>query len=252
MACRRGNRRVSTAANDAKERPGTSPGRGKRSIIAMAKLTGPLLSFGARGQIGKAMVVAKWRGIDYARQYVVPANPQTTAQQLNRSMFAMLREMWKLSPAAVRAPWTSFAQGRPFLPVNKYVGENIRLLNGTTDLQAMIMSPGAKGGLPPSSVSAAAGGATGEIDVTVNVPTQLPDGWSITEIAATAVVDQIPTGLFSGNYVADTEANPANDITLTGFQAAEDCVAFGWVVYEKPDGTLAYSVSVADTVTSGA
>jgi len=43
----------------------------------MSKLTGPLLSFGARGQIGKAMVTSTWKGVPYARQYVVPANPQT-------------------------------------------------------------------------------------------------------------------------------------------------------------------------------
>ena len=57
----------------------------------MAKLTGPLLSFGATGQIAKTMVVGTWRGIDYARQYVVPANPRTTAQQANRTRFALLR-----------------------------------------------------------------------------------------------------------------------------------------------------------------
>ena len=218
----------------------------------MAKLTGPLLSFGATGQIGKTMVIGTWRGIDYARQYVVPANPQTTAQQANRTRFAFLRELWKLSPSEVRAPWTAFATGRKFLNFNAFVGENNRLLVGETDMQAAIMSPGARGGLPPVSVSASTGSSSGEVDVDFTLPTQIPDGWTITQIAAAAIQDQDPTGIFSGPFVADTAANPATSLTLTGLGAGENCVAYGWVEYEKPDGLTAYSVSLADTATSGA
>jgi hypothetical protein len=218
----------------------------------MAKLTGPLLSFGARGQIGKAMVTSKWRGIPYARQHVIPANPRTTAQVANRTLFAMLREMYKLAPAALRAPWEAFATGRPFLPVNKFVGENVRLLQGDTDFANAIMSPGARGGLPPSSVSAATGGATGEVDVTIVVPAQLPDGWTVTECAACAFTQQTPYGTFTGPLVAGTDATAAYEITLAGFAAGADVECFGWVVYEKPDGLLAYSVSVYDLTTAGA
>lgn len=218
----------------------------------MAKLTGPLLSFGASGQIGKAMVVGSWRGIDYARQYVKPANPQTTAQQANRTRFALLREMWKLSPSEVRAPWTAFATGRKFLNFNAFVGENNRLLVGQTDLQQAIMSPGARGGLPAVSVTASTGAATGAVDVDFVLPDQIPDGWSISQIAAAAVVDQDPTGIFSGPFVADTAASPATSLTLTGFASAANCVAYGWVEYTKPDGLTAYSVSLSDTATAGA
>lgn len=218
----------------------------------MAKLIGPLLSFGATGQIGKAMVVGTWRGINYARQYVVPANPRTTAQQTNRTRFAFLRELWKLSPSEVRNPWTAFATGRKFLNFNAFVGENNRLLVGQTDMQSAIMSPGARGGIPPVQVLASTGAGSGEIDVDFTYPTQLPDGWTVTQIAAAAIIDQDPTLIFSGPFVADTAAAPGTSITLTGMGAAEDCVAYGWIEYEKPDGSTAYSVSLADTATSGA
>lgn len=218
----------------------------------MAKLTAPLLSMGARGQIGKSMVVAKWRGIDYARQHVVPANPRTTAQQNNRTRFALLREMWKLAPPTVQAPWTAFATGRPFLNFNKFVGENNRLLNGATDFSTAIMSPGARGGLPPLNMVAATGVGTGEITVTVTPPDQLPDGWTVVEVAAAAFPEQDPVGIFSGPFVAGTEVNPATPIELDGFDSGEDVAAFGWVVYEKPDTSLAYSVSLYDAVTAGA
>lgn len=218
----------------------------------MAKLTAPLLSFGARGQIGKTMVVGSWRGVKYARQHVVPANPRTTAQQANRTRFAFLREMYKLAPPAVQAPWIQFCKGRPFLPFNKFVGENNRLLNGETDLQNMIVSPGAAGGLPPISVAAVSGGDPGEVDVTIVPPAALPDGWSITECGAAAVHDVDPVSLFDGVFIAATDATAPYEITLEGLGTGENCVAFGWVVYEKPDGSAAFSVSVADTVVSGA
>lgn len=214
----------------------------------MAKVTGPLLSMGARGTIGKSIVMASWKGVKYARQHVTPANPRTTAQQANRTRFALLREVYKLAPAIVRAPWEAFVQGRPLMAVNKFVGENNRLLNGELDMLLAQMSPGARGGLPPVSVVAAAGLATGEVVVTVEVPDTLPDGWTVTAAHAAALVDQDPTGLFSGNFVAGSDVAPPYEVTLAGFEAGQALVAYGWVEYAKPDGKAAYSVSLSDAV----
>ncbi|GAI34670.1 unnamed protein product, partial [marine sediment metagenome] len=50
----------------------------------MAKLKAPLLSLGASGAIGKAIVYFPWKGLDCAREYVVPTNPDTDAQKLQR------------------------------------------------------------------------------------------------------------------------------------------------------------------------
>jgi hypothetical protein len=47
----------------------------------MAKLKAPLLSFDARGKLADTLVFSSWKGIATARQYVVPANPNTTLQQ---------------------------------------------------------------------------------------------------------------------------------------------------------------------------
>lgn len=214
----------------------------------MAKLTAPLLSMGARGQIGKSMVVGNWRGIDYARQYVTPANPRTVAQQANRTRFALLREMYKLAPAAVRAPWDAFASGRPFTGVNKFVGENNRLLAGQADFANAIMSPGANGGLPPVSIVVANGAVDGEVTVTVNVTDQLPEGWTVHSCAAAAHLEQDPTGLFTGPFKAGTDNAAPYSITLDGFTLGDEVRAYGWVIYSKPNGALAYSVSLNDVV----
>lgn len=51
----------------------------------MAKLNAPLFSFNASGKIAKALVYFSWKGLDVVRSYVVPTNPKTTAQELQRS-----------------------------------------------------------------------------------------------------------------------------------------------------------------------
>jgi len=46
----------------------------------MAKVTGPIHSDSASGKLADAMVFATWKGVKYVRQYVIPANPQSSDQ----------------------------------------------------------------------------------------------------------------------------------------------------------------------------
>lgn len=81
----------------------------------MAKLTAPLLSLGASGQIAKTMVAATWKGIPYMRQFVIPANPKTAAQVAQRASFTASVNAWRsyLTDATVRAAWRVFAGVQP-------------------------------------------------------------------------------------------------------------------------------------------
>src|SRR4051812_13108228 len=174
----------------------------------MAKLTGALLSFGARGQIGKTLVVSKWKGIPYARQHVVPANPRTTAQQTNRRIFAFLRELFKRAPAAITGPFDAFASGRPLTGMNKFVGENTRVLQGETGLDNLIISPGARGGLPPITFTATDSVTANQIDVSMSAPAA-PTGWTCVGAVAVAVPDQAPDGIYEGTiYSAEDDVSP--------------------------------------------
>lgn len=56
----------------------------------MAKLKAPLMSLGAAGQIGKTLVFFGWKGINAVREYVIPANPDTTLQQTQRGYVTTL------------------------------------------------------------------------------------------------------------------------------------------------------------------
>lgn len=217
----------------------------------MAKLVAPLLSFGAYGQIGKTMVTAAWRGVKYARQYVIPSNPQTTAQQTTRTTFAMLREMWKLMSPDQRAPWNAFAQGRKFTGVNALIGENMCVIRGDPGMDDFIGSPGAKGGIGAASIVGAGGGGSGEIDVVFTDPT-LPSGWTITNHFSVAFPDQDPALDFVGPFTVDNDAAADPTITLSGLTPSADYCVTSWVVYLKDTGETAYSPSVTEIITATA
>lgn len=217
----------------------------------MAKVTAPLLSFGSRGQIGKAITFSKWRGIDYAKQYAAPANPNTTAQQLTRDIFRTLNTMWVLAGPLLVAPWFAFATGRPFTDRNAFVGQNLRDLRGEADMALFIGSPGARGGLPPTSVTASTGTGTGEIDVAAVNPAA-PTDWTLLSFIAVGFPDQAPEAGFGGPLVEGEDTATFNAVTLAGFPAATLINVVGYLQWQKPSGETAYSVSILDQATSGA
>jgi hypothetical protein len=217
----------------------------------MAKVTGALLSFGARGQIGKTLVMSKWKGIPYARQHVVPANPKTTAQQTNRKIFAFMRELFKRAPAAMVDAFNAYAIGRPLTGMNKCVGENVRVLQGQTDLDFLIVSPGNGGGLPPITFSAVTGSAAGDIDVAISVP-DAPAGWTLTSAISVAVPQQSPSGIFAGAMVSAEDVSTPYAPDLTGLVAGAIYVVGGFLKWTKPDGSIAYSASSSAVATAHA
>ena len=48
-----------------------------------------------KGRIGKKMVAGTWKGHEYIRPYVVPANPNTEAQRAHRELFANAVKAWQ-------------------------------------------------------------------------------------------------------------------------------------------------------------
>jgi len=77
----------------------------------MAKLIAPLMSFGARGQIGKAIVYSIWKGISTARQLVTPKNPRSNAQLAQRALMSAVVAAWR-RPALtsdIRNAWDRLA-----------------------------------------------------------------------------------------------------------------------------------------------
>lgn len=215
----------------------------------MAKVVAPLLSFGGSGQIGKSIVFGTWRGIDYARRYVIPANPKSTSQTFQRACFGTLREIWKRLDTDGRAPWQSYASGRKFLGLNAFIGENRLSMGTAADIEDLIGSPGAQGGVPLEDASFASGSSSGEIDVDVTVPS-MPTDWTITATVALALHAQAPDATLVEPPTVTKVTMATWDLTITGLTAGEDYVIAVWMVMTKADGSVAYSPSITGTATA--
>lgn len=213
----------------------------------MAKVTAPLLSFNASGQIGKSIVFAKWRGVDYARQLVQPANPDTVNQQETRNTFSWLNNVWRYFPAEVQEAWNAYAQGQPLTGRNGLIKLNLSNLRSETDLTNLIMSPSAKSGPVAASMVITPGDDQLSIALT---PGSLPDGWTIDEAVAAAIPQQDPQTGTDYSTVAGTDDTDPYEIVLTDLADATEYVVGGWFKYVRPDGTFAYGPALMDTATT--
>lgn len=216
----------------------------------MSKNIAPLFGFDAGGQLGKALVYSKWRGIPYTRRYVIPSNPNTTNQATTRSMFRTANSMWLLMPTLGVAPWAAYATGKPYTDRNAWVGRFISAFRGPPALETMatlVASPGARGGIPPSTVVAA---GNGTLTATLTAPSA-PTGWSVTSADGIAFVDQDPVDPWTQTILSDTQDTPSGqDYSLDfGTPAAGDYIVCAWIVWTKPDTTTAFSISLNDTAT---
>lgn len=95
-----------------------------------ALVNGPLFSLEARGAVGKAIVYAKWKGRDYVRKYVVPANPRSLAQQFQRGILESLSHWWAYLGTTNKATWQTLANSHNYSTFNAYCKFN---LDGETD-----------------------------------------------------------------------------------------------------------------------
>jgi hypothetical protein len=215
----------------------------------MAKTTAPALSFGASGAIADTMVYGSWRGVPYVRRHVIPANPRSQAQTLTRDIFRTMSQMWKQAPGMLSAPWDEFAKGRPFLGVNRFMGDNVRVLRADAMNETMaefIGSPGARGGLPPSALVITP--STDALNVAVTTPTP-PEGWTLTALQGVAFLDQNPIETFDQPILSEEDTVGAGELDFTGLEGGELYVVSVWLLWEKSNGDTAYSVSLTDTAT---
>lgn len=212
----------------------------------MAKLTAPLLSFSAAGSIAKSIVYSRWKGIKYARQHTIPANPNTNAQQLTRVAFTWVHDAYKYFPADVQAPWIQYAKGQPFTGPNAFSTANIAGLRGATDLSNLIFTK-PTGGAPPTQAMTVTPG-TGSLTIAATAPT-LPSGWTIVKFVAIAMKDIYPSPESDAriNYSGSDGTSPYS-VTLTGLATVSHIVG-GFFFLTKPDGSPAYSGSINGTGT---
>lgn len=212
----------------------------------MSKVTAPLLSFDASGQIADTLVYASWKGRAYARKYVIPSNPNSSGQQLTRNTFAYLARLWQYMPAGAKGAWDLYAQNSRFTANNGFMKQNNGVLRTETDLLNIIMSPAAGGGIVASGIGLAV--ASGQITATLTAPT-LPAGWTITNGWAMAIRNEDPQTSDIFDVGSGSDATDPYEITITGLTDSEEYVVGGWFEYVRDSGDTVYGLAITDTAT---
>jgi hypothetical protein len=196
----------------------------------MSKVTAPLLSFSAGGQIAKTQVYASWKGIPYVRRYVIPANPRSAEQTLTRTTFAWLNNVWRIAPGDFQAPWTAGATTRQMSNRNLFLSKNTGLLRSQADVTGMIMSPGAKGGI---AITPTITPGDDQLTVAATAPDPLPAGWSVVKLVAAAILQQDAQEDEAYEMTVGSDATSTYSIVLTGLDSAAAYVVGAWFVFQR-------------------
>lgn len=92
----------------------------------MVKLRGPMMSMAASGTLADTITFATWKGRPYARERVIPSNPQTGAQTGRRAMMKWLTQSWVDVDAPDRATYQDIADGLVASTFNAFISENLK------------------------------------------------------------------------------------------------------------------------------
>lgn len=152
----------------------------------MVKVSGPMMSFDASGKIAKTAVFAKWKGRNYVRKLVTPANPKSALQVSVRAMLKFLSQQWAGIGSTPQGTWDDLAAATQISPFNAYVSRN---QSRWREFQAPSQSyPAAETGTPPVATLDSATGGPSYIDVAMTITT-LNDVWGV-------ILFRSPTGTF--------------------------------------------------------
>lgn len=125
----------------------------------MAKVVGPLMSFDATGTVAGTATFSKWKGRNYVRQRVTPANPQTAAQTGVRTNMAGLVALYKANLATVKSNFATLAAQNSYSEFNAFTAFNQkRQSNG----QAPAITPSPTEDAPSANATGLAASVNGK------------------------------------------------------------------------------------------
>lgn len=212
----------------------------------MPDLTAPLLSLDASGTIAKTLTYSRWRGIKYARQRVVPTNPNTTSQQHVRSCFAYLSDLWKYGPTALHQTYLLAAKGRPLTDRNLFTKTNQPYAFANATDEQVLASPSTGGAPAPANLVL----TPHSTHIGVNLwGATLPPGWTTIAGWAIAWHQETPTThVFVPPIAYDTDADPTL-LDITGLTNGVLYVVSAYLEFADATGKTQYSIALNDTAT---
>lgn len=202
----------------------------------MARITFSPLIIAASGKV-KDTVFSKWKGRNYIRARVTPANPQSAAQTLVRDSLARCVTLWQSNNTRAKNAWDLYASPYSMSGYNKFVSANRALEQASSELKYSAHNANID---LQSAMAAVSGSGSGEIDVTWSGGTIGGDYWCL--IAVRKVGEDTFTEI-----EFDTTLNSAGLQTITGLTPSSQYQVYT-CVYN--DTTLELSESMSDTATA--
>lgn len=179
----------------------------------MAKVTGPLMSLTASGQLGKSIVFLKWRGIADVRKWIKPANPKTADQVTERNNFKEAVTKYHTLAGNDMLALRDMSKGKPYTGFNQWI-KWIRDAFQATITWVTIKNVGASDITTSGAKISATPDASGVLKVLYGTT---PGSWT------GSVEEETPGG----------NADVAHTITLSGLSATTEY----WYTVEYPLAT---------------
>jgi len=173
---------------------------------------------GFSGKVGP-VVGGKWKDIDYMRSYVIPANPNTAAQQAVRAKFAQLVVTGRALLATILQPyWDPFLSNMSGF--NSWISENYALSDsdGVIDRTAVM----AKGTLESNAIVSAIKSST-SVPVIYN---GVPAGNGLISDFVVAIVYDTSTDIAYFEVGNETRGDAETTVTVPADITPADCFAF--------------------------
>lgn len=174
----------------------------------MARVYGPLHSDDASGSLKGGTCFSKWKGRNYVRQVVTPANPKSAKQLGVRSMMGFLAQAWAALSTNSKATWQAAATALQLAPFHVYMKENLQrwqlFQSPTTD------SPAAEASTPLTVSAHTFTGGQGFATLSLT-PSGATSIWGFAIFRDTAAI----TAPNWNNCVAVIPADGANAVSYT-------------------------------------
>lgn len=120
----------------------------------MVKVNAPAMSLDASGSLAGTLVFSKWKGRNYVRQLVKPANPRSGGQVGVRAMFKFLSQIWDGLSDANKATWEDRADDLIASTFNAFISYNQKRWRDFNT--PSIEDPAAETGTAPSALTGVA------------------------------------------------------------------------------------------------
>jgi hypothetical protein len=144
----------------------------------MVKLKAPMMSLGASGSIGGAVVFSSAKGRAYARQLVIPSNPKSGPQVGIRAMMKFLSQQWTALSGVQKADWDTRAAQTNISPFNAFVAYN--LVRWRSFLGPSKLDPADVIAVAPAAPTTTVTAGVRQLGLSIADGAQLPDwGWMI-------------------------------------------------------------------------